>query len=107
MQVERITDAARERGTLPLLEQRLKIATYLVASSFFLSSVLNYLLAKWVLVSPPGTTAYTEELGKMTALSFPVIAIPSMVVMTISLVYLFVGIEKFTQLKLEDILEQH
>ncbi|WP_372778116.1 VC0807 family protein [Litorivivens sp.] len=107
MQVDRITDAARERGTLPLLEQRLKVATYLVASSFFLSSVLNYLLAKWVLVSPPGTTAYTEELGKMTALSFPVIAIPSMVVMTISLVYLFVGIEKLTQLKLEDILQQH
>lgn len=105
MQVDKITQAAREKGTEALLEQRLKTATVLVACSFFLSSVLNYLLAKWVLVSPPGTTAYTEELGKMTALSFPVIAVPSMIVMTISLIYLFKGIEKFTDLTLEDILQ--
>ncbi|WP_372758142.1 VC0807 family protein [Litorivivens sp.] len=107
MQVEKITQAARQKGTEALLEQRLKMATVLVACSFFLSSVLNYLLAKWVLVSPPGTTAYTEELGKMTALSFPVIAVPSMIVMTISMIYLFKGIEKFTELTLEDILQQH
>lgn len=107
MQVDKITQAAREHGTEPQLNERLNRATYLIACSFFLSSVLNYLLAKWVLVSPPGTTEFTEELGKMTALSFPVIAIPSMIVMTISLIYLFIGIEKFTDLKLEDILQQH
>ncbi len=107
MQVDKITQAAREHGTEPELNKRLTRATYLIACSFFLSSVLNYLLAKWVLVSPPGTTEFTEELGKMTALSFPVIAIPSMIVMSISLIYLFVGIEKFTDLKLEDILQQH
>lgn len=107
MQVDKITEAARQRGTEPLLEKRLRVATYLIACSFFLSSLLNYLLAQWILVSPPGTTEFTEELGKMTALSFPVIALPSMVVMTISLIYLFVGIEKFTELKLEDILQQH
>ena len=107
MQVDKITQAARDHGTEENLNNRLKIATYLIACSFFLSSVLNYLLAKWVLVSPPGTTEFTEELGKMTALSFPVIAVPSMIVMIISLLYLFAGIEKFTDLKLEDILQQH
>lgn len=107
MQVDKITQAARDHGTEPELDKRLTRATYLIACSFFLSSVLNYLLAKWVLVSAPGTTEFTQELGKMTALSFPVIAIPSMIVMTISLIYLFMGIEKFTDLKLEDILQQH
>lgn len=106
MQVDKIVQAARDHGTESELNTRLQRSTYLIACSFFLSSVLNYVLAKWILVSPPGTTAFTEELGKMTALSFPVIAIPSMVVMTISLIYLFAGIEKFTDLKLEDILQQ-
>lgn len=106
MQVDKIIQAARDHGTESELNKRLQRSTYLIACSFFLSSVLNYVLAKWVLVSQPGTTAFTEELGKMTALSFPVIAIPCMVVMAISLIYLFAGIEKFTDLKLEDILQQ-
>lgn len=104
--VEKITQVTQERGTTAQLETRLKTTSYLVAGSFFLSSTLNYLLAKWIVVSTPGTTAYTEELGKMTALSFPVIALPSTIVMMVSLFYLFKGIEKLTGLRFEDILNQ-
>lgn len=107
MDVDKINAAVAERRTQDQLETRLKNTSYLVASSFFLSSTLNYILAKWIVVSEPGTTAYTEELGKMTALSFPVIALPSMLVMMVSLFYLFKGIEKATKLSLEDILQQH
>jgi len=65
--------------------------------------VLNYALAKYILVSAPGTEAYSEELGKMTALSFPVIAIPSTLVLMVALMYLLNGIQKLTHLQLEDI----
>ena len=106
MDVEKIKRVAEERGASNTLQTRLRNTSYLVAGSFFLSSTLNYILAKWIVVSSPGTTAYTEELGKMTALSFPVIALPSMVVMMASLFYLFKGIEKLTALSLEDILQQ-
>lgn len=70
--------------------------TYIVAGSFALSSVLNFVLAKIILKSPPGTTAFNEELGKMTALSYPVIAVPSMVVMLIAVWYLFSQVGKLT-----------
>lgn len=78
-------------------------ASLMVAGSFFLSSVLNYILAKVLLVSPPGTAAFNEELGKMTALSFPVIALPATLVLMIALFYLFRRIHQLTELGLEDV----
>jgi len=57
-----------------------------------------------ILVSAPGTEAFNAELGKMNALSIPVIAIPATIVMMFALFYLFKQIKKLTQLELEDIL---
>jgi len=39
-------------------DKRVAVSSYIVASSFFLSACLNYGLAKWILVSEPGTTDY-------------------------------------------------
>jgi len=78
----------------------------MVAGSFFLSSVLNYILAKIILVSAPGSVAFTEELGKMTALSFPVIALPSTIVLMSALFYLLHHIKKLTHLEAEDIFNE-
>lgn len=102
--VEKVESAAEQYGTKDGLEARLKNTNLFVAGSFFLSSTLNYLLATWIVVSDPGTSAYAEEIGKMTALSFPVIALPSMIVMMASLWYLIHGIKKLTKLDLENIL---
>ena len=77
-------------------EKRLKMASLIVAGSFFVSSVLNYVLAKVILVSPPGTPEFAEELGEMTALSYPVIALPSTVILMLAIWYLFSQIKKLT-----------
>ncbi|MEC8427310.1 MAG: VC0807 family protein [Pseudomonadota bacterium] len=104
LQIEKVDAALEEYGTEKQFQKTLQNASYLVATSFFLSSALNYGLAKYLLVSPPGTEAYTAELGKMTALSFPVIAVPATMVMMGALFYLFSNIRKLTHLDLEDIL---
>ncbi|WP_157670909.1 VC0807 family protein [Chitinibacter sp. GC72] len=86
------------------LGQRLTITSYFVASSFFLSGILNYLLARWIVVSPAGTSEFAAELGKMTALSYPVIVIPSMIVLIASLWYLLHSLKKLTGLDIEQLL---
>ena len=103
MRVDVVHEALRQHGTERQFERRLQVASWMVAGSFFLSSVLNYGLARYLLVSPPGTPAFTEELGKMTALSFPVIALPSTVVLVAALFYLLQGVQKLTHLQLEDL----
>ncbi len=78
--------------------------SYLVAASFALSSVLNYVLAVVIVVSPAGTEAYNTELAKMMALSYPVIALPSMIVMGAALFYFMRSVNKLTGHDIEDFL---
>ena len=84
----------------------LKNATYILASSFLLSAVLNYALAKYIVTSPAGTPAFNDELGTMNLLSYPVITLPCVVVMGFAMFYLFREIKKLTGLSIEDIIHQ-
>lgn len=104
MQVGKVQRALEESNNVGAFERTLTYASCMLAGSFFLSAFLNYTLAKIVLVSPPGTEQYNAELGRMTALSFPVITIPSMLVMMIALYYLFRNITRLTHLPWDELL---
>ena len=101
---ENLNQSLANSGTADTFEKKMAISSYIVAGSFFLSAALNYILAKVILVSPPGTTEYTEELGRMTALSYPVIVIPSMLMLITALWYIFSQIKKLTGQDLEHFL---
>jgi len=101
-----VNAALDARGTRPAYEKRLVNATFIVAGSFFLSAILNYVLARLVVVSQPGSTAFNEELGKMTALSFPVISVPAIIILTIAIIYTVVGIRRVTGMEMEQIFRQ-
>ncbi|MGQ8365184.1 VC0807 family protein [Glaciecola sp. 1036] len=103
---EKLNQRLDEKNMHGEFNKKIAVSSYIVASSFFLSAVLNYLLAKWILVSEPGTTAYTEELGRMTALSYPVIVIPSMILLIGALIYLFKQIGSCTGEPIENFLNQ-
>ncbi len=103
--VERVYAALQQRGRVQAYERRLVIVTYMVVFGLLVSTVLNYVLARVVVVSDPGSTAFNEELGRMTALSFPVITVPSIIILVIALYYLVSGITKETGLDLQDIFE--
>ncbi len=104
VRVEALYTALADKGKTETFERRLGQASLIVAGSFFVSSVLNYVLAKVILVSPPGTTEFSEELGKMTALSYPVIALPSMVILMLAIWFVFSQIHKLTGESLETFL---
>lgn len=93
---ENLNQSLENSGKSSEFEKKMAISSYIVAGSFFLSAALNYILAKLILVSAPGTTEYTEELGRMTALSYPVIVIPSMLMLIAALWYIFAQIKKLT-----------
>lgn len=104
LKVDKINNALAQYQTRDEFERTLTRANISIATSFFLSSVLNYVLAKMIVVSDPGTLAFNEELGKMTALSYPVIALPMMIIMMGTLFYVFRSIRKLTQLTLEEVI---
>lgn len=101
---DRVHKALAERQTEAAFETRLRTGTVLLACTFFFSSLMNYVLARWVVTSPAGTEAFNEELGRMTLLSYPVIAIPSTVMMMALLFWLARGAKSLTGLDLGDML---
>lgn len=101
-----VESALDQRGTR-LGFRKLMISTTLMLSfSFVVSAILNFALAVWILKSPAGTPAFNEELGRMTALSYPVIVVPSLLVMMIAVWMLVRGLKKLTGLNIEQIISE-
>lgn len=103
---DRIEAALRENGNEDEYEQRTAIATYLLAGAFTLSAILNFVLARMVVKADPGTDAFNDQLGRMTALSYPVITLPVMIVLMITIFYIFNTVGKMTGLEIEDMVKQ-
>lgn len=97
----------RELGNETRFEKRLVGLTWGLASSMFLSAVLNFGLAMVILRSAPGTPEYSAEIGKMMGLSYVVVMLPSMAVMILVLIALIKTLTHLTGLKMDNLLAEH
>lgn len=104
IRVDEVDRALDAHGNRSAFERVLDGVSWLLAGSFFVSAVLNFVLAKLIVKSAPGTAEFNAELGRMTALSYPVIVVPSMAIMAVALWYLFRSLRRLTRLELEKIL---
>ncbi|MCG9782787.1 MFS transporter [Vibrio brasiliensis] len=98
-----ITERLKENGKSQAFERCLMSSNYLFASTFAFSSAMNYFLATWIVTSPAGTPEFNEELGKLTLYSYPIIAIPSMLMMFGIFYYVWRQIRAMTSLETEQI----
>ena len=106
MDTDKVADHLKQGNKQSEFDAMMIKATWMLAGSFILSAVLNYLLAKWIVVSPSGTEAFNSELGTMTLYSYPVIVLPCMVITMFALYFVISNIKKLTGLGLEDIIRQ-
>ena len=104
LDVDKIHAVLVEKGNEAEFERRLLNASYLFSLTFFFSSVMNYILAKWIVTSPAGTAAFNEELGRLTLVSYPMIAIPCMIMMMAIFWYLWRAIRRLTGFTLEEVM---
>ena len=102
--VDRILQSLRDKRNEVPFELRLRRGTILLAGTFFFSAFMNYVLARWMVTSPAGSDAFNEELGRLTLMSYPVIALPSMLMMIGVLYDLARGARLLTGLTLEEML---
>ncbi|WP_312233360.1 VC0807 family protein [Stutzerimonas nitrititolerans] len=103
LNVAMIQQQLERNGQVAHFETRLLRATYWLSGTFFFSSFMNFVLAKWLVKSPAGSEAFNAELGRMTLMSYPMIAIPSMLMMMAIFYFLWRTIHGLTGLRLEDI----
>ena len=106
LDIDQIEARLEANGLRQRLEVVLQRANLFLAGSFFISAVLNFVLAKIIVHSMPGTSAFNEEIGRMTMLSFPVIALPSTLIMMVILWYLMRSLRSITQMNLNELFSE-
>ena len=103
LDIARIDSELAARATRPAFDALLISASWLLACSFVLSSVLNFGLARWMLTATPGTDEFNKQLGRMNWMSWPVIFVPTMAMTVYALMRLLHGVERLTGLKAEEL----
>ena len=104
LHVDRIEKRLEERGSRGALNALLVRTTLILALSFVLSALLNFGLAFALLKSPVESVEFNQEFGKMTALSWPVIVLPSTAVMIFALYHMASGLRGLTGLAWKEVL---
>ena len=104
--VPRVEAALDERQQRPAFAGLLASASWLLGGSFALSSVLNFFLARTLITAMPETPEFNSQLGRMQFWSWPVIVVPSMVIMMYALWRLLKGLEVLSGLTVDEILRQ-
>ena len=104
LDVGKIQQRLEETSNCALFETRLQKATYLLSGTFFFSSLVNYTLTSWIVTSPTGSVAFNEELGRLTLLSYPMIALPATLMMMAILYYIWRTVHDMTGLSMEELL---
>lgn len=97
-----LREKLESHGASQAFETRLLKASWMLSSTFFFSSAMNYFLATYIVVSPAGTPEFNAELGRLTLLSYPFIALPSMAMMVFIIYYLSRTTRELTGLSFTD-----
>ena len=83
----------------------LKRTGYYFISGFFISSVIQFILASIIVVSNPGDPSFNEEVSTMTWVSYIAVLLPTMIILTKGFLGLISGIERLTGLSKEEFLK--
>jgi hypothetical protein len=103
LDVQRVTAALEARGETAAFDRLLRNASLWLALAFLGSAIVNFILARYILRSPPATPEFNAELGRMHILVWPVIVIPSMAVMMFVFWRLLTGITALTGLTQDEV----
>lgn len=112
MNVDKIEEKLKEQNKESEFQAHLVTSTRLLASSFFLSALLNFILAQRIftpldpaLESEARAVALNQQIAQMTTWSAAVILVPSMIFLMGILWHLLRGIRQMTGMPTEEILK--
>lgn len=101
----------KENNSMDKFKLLLKNATLLLSASFALSAALNFILARRIFTEIDPNLSEEQianvlngQIADMTALSMPVIMVPSIIFLIFIFMYLLKGIKKLTGVSLEELL---
>ena len=100
--VDKIEKELEARNNKPAFDKIFQQSTYILAFSFLISAVLNFVIAKAIVTSPGGTEAFNQQIAKMTWVSYLVITVPVLAISAYAMYKLFHGIKELTGISFTD-----
>ncbi|HYC73196.1 MAG TPA: VC0807 family protein [Opitutaceae bacterium] len=100
----RINEALQARRREADFERLLDSTNWLIIGSFIFSAVLNFALARMIITTTAADPEFNLQLGKLTGLSYIVIAVPSIGISVFALWRMFRRLSGLTGLGLEELL---
>lgn len=104
--IEAIERALEAREAKVKFEQSVCFYEWILAVLFYMSAVLNFVLAKYLVVHPSGSNDFNRELGLLTGWSFVVIAVPATLGLIAIVWRFFVRIQVLSGLEWKEILRE-
>ena len=83
----------------------LKKAGYYLIAGFFISSIIQFILASFIVISEPGQPSFNEQVSTMTWVSYLAVLVPTILLVGKGYLGLISDLEKITSLKKEDFLK--
>lgn len=103
--VAKVDNAIAAHNVRPDFDRLIRTSTWLLVATMLMSAALNYFLAIYFISGKePGSTEYTEAIGKQTGWGWVVIGVPSMAMMIFAMMRLFKGVKRLTGLETDEIL---
>ena len=103
MEIEKLNTALDERSAQPDFQHLLRLGTRWLSLSFFISATLNFFLASKIFLEIDPTLdaaqkslVLNDQIARMTGWAALMIVLPSMLLMTLLLLYLLRRLEKIT-----------
>ena len=101
LNTEKIENALKENGKEKELNNIMSKSSYVLALTFLLSGVANYFLTQHFMSDE--SVAYNEALASVIKWSFPIIAIPSTIVLMVALWIILKKMEKLTGIEMDNL----
>ena len=86
-------------------DEIVKMAGHHLIAGFFISSIIQFILASLIVVSNPGEPSFNQEVSTMTWVSYIAVLVPTMLIVGRGYFLLISGIEKISGLNKEDFLK--
>jgi hypothetical protein len=103
--VAKVENAITAHNARPDFDRLIKTSTWLLVATMLMSAALNYFLAIYFISGhEPGSTEYTEAIGRQTGWGWVVIGVPSMAMMIFAMLRLFKGLKRLTGLNTDEIM---
>lgn len=106
MNVEKVDEALNTDEKQSAFKQLMARCTWILASSFLISAVLNFIISRWIVRTSPtvNAVAFNAEIGKQTGITWIVITVCTLPLMIFAMWQLFNGIKKLTGFGFEELL---